>query len=270
MFAKKMKFCVVSILLATVLASASDGGIVAVLEVVVSEDTDDESESSELTIQQTRFLTDELRKQATMTLGKSYAVLNREKIIALSERVPDNVTTVVDIGRAMKSDYVTSSFLSYLGGSLIFTVELYSCESGLLLADFVKMAPDLKSLIDIVHENAPTLFRKIKPLEPAVAAAAVDVPAPIPTNIPQPEAQTKSTNWLAIGLELAGVGAIGFGLSQFVAGNNYYDKYKDRNYFRSEREAAYEDAKSAKTLSTISYIAGGVLLASGITVHILF
>jgi len=271
MFAKKIEILLVFVLLATA-ASASDGGIVAVLEVVVSEDTDGESESLELTIQQTRFLTDELRKQATMTLGKTYAVLNRAKIIALSESVPDNVTTVVDIGRAIKSDYVTSSFLSYLGGSLIFTVELYSCESGLLLADFVKTAPDLKSLIDIVHENAPTLFKKIKPPEPAATTAVevVNVPAPIPTNIPQPETQVKSTNWLAIGLELAGVGAIGFGLSQFAAGNNYYDKYKNRDYFKSERETAYENAKSAKTFSTISYIAGGVLLASGITIHILF
>ena len=64
--------------------------------------------------------------------------------------------------------------------------------------------------------------------------------------------------------------AFGFGLSQFAAGNSYYEKYKDRDYFKSEREAAYKDAKSAKTLSTISYIAGSVLLASGITIHILF
>jgi hypothetical protein len=268
MFAKTIKIWLFSTLLAAVGAYAADKVVVAVLEVVVSEETDDESKSLELTIQQTKFLTDELRKQAGLTLSKNFTVLTRENIIALSLGIPNNVFTVVDIGRAIKSDYVTNSSLSYLGGLLVFTVELYNCESGLLVADFVKMAPDLKGLLDIIHENAPILFKKISLPEPATVA--VNEPAPIPTNIPAPEAKPKSTNWLAIGLELAGVGAIGFGISQFVAGNNYYDKYKDRNYFKSEREAAFEDAKSAKTLSQISYIAGGVLLASGITIHILF
>ncbi|GBU24797.1 hypothetical protein R83H12_01432 [Fibrobacteria bacterium R8-3-H12] len=274
MFAKNLKIWLFLLLVAAY-AHASVNGIVAVLEVVISEDTDDESKALELTIQQTRFLTDELRKQAALTLAKNYAVLTREKIIELSANVPSNATTVVDIGRAIKSDYVTNSSLSYLGGLLVFTVEIYNCESGLLVGDFVKMAPDLKGLLDIIHENAPALFKKINPPEPeapvaAPVAAPENTPVSISANIPAPEAKAKGTNWLAIGLEAAGVAAIGFGLYQFTVGNDYYDKYKDRNYFKSEREAAYKDAKSAKTLSTISYIAGGVLLASGITIHILF
>lgn len=278
MFAKKLRFWLFFILLAAAYTYASDSNVVAVLEVVVSEETDDESKALELTVQQTRFLTDELRKQATLALSKTYTVLTRENIIALSAGISGNVSSVVDIGRAMKSDYVTHSSLSYLGGLLVLTVELYNCESGLLLADFVKMAPDLKGLLEIIHENASILFKKINPPEPVAAAANVPPPQPeassvpvsIPTNIPESETKIKKTNWLAIGLEIAGVGAMGFGLAQFVAGNGYYDKYKDRDYFKSEREAAYEDAKSAKMLSQISYIVGGVLLASGITVHILF
>jgi len=271
MFAKNLRFWLFFMLLA-VCGYASEGGIVAVLEVVVSEETDDESKALELTVQQTRFLTDELRKQAALTLAKNYAVLTREKIIELSAGVPDNAITVVDIGRAIKSDYVTRSSLSYLGGLLVLTVELYNCESGILIGDFVKMASDLKGLLDIIHENAPILFKKINPPEPATPAVATvnEPPVSIPTNIPASETKIKNTNWLAIGLEAAGVAAIGFGISQFVAGNKHYDKYKDRNYFKSEREAAYEDAKNAKTLSTISYIAGGALLASGIAIHFLF
>jgi len=275
MFAKNLKFWLFSTLLA-VCAYASDKGIVAVLEVVVSEDTDDESKALELTVQQTKFLTDELRKQATMALAKNYTVLTRDKIIELSASVPENAVTVVDIGRAIKSNYVTRGSIGYFGDLLVFTVELYNCESGILIGDFVKMASDLKGLLDIIHENAPALFKKINPPEPATpttTAVAIPVnesPASIPTNIPASETKAKGTNWLAIGLEAAGVAAIGFGLSQFVAGNNYYDKYKNRDYFKSEREAAYKDAKSAKTLSTVSYIAGGILLASGITIHILF
>jgi len=279
MFAKTLRFWLFFTLLAAC-AYSSGSGVVAVLEVVVADDvdagdSDDEGGPLELTVQQTRFLTDELRKQATMALAKNYTVLTRDKIIELSVSVPENAANVVDIGRAIKSDYVTRGSIGYFGDLLVFTVELYNCESGILIGDFVKMAKDLKGLLDIVHENAPILFKKINPQELATPATAVAMPingqpVSIPTNIPASETKIKNTNWLAIGLEAAGVAAIGFGLSQFVAGNNYYDKYKNRNYFKSEREAAYKDAKSAKTLSTVSYIAGGVLLAGGITIHILF
>jgi len=251
---------------------ASDGGTVAVLEVIVSEESDDESKALELTVQQTRFLTDELRKQASLHLSKTYTVLTREKIIALSADVPENASTVVDIGRAIKSDYVTRSFISSLGGLLVFTVELYSCESGLLLSDFTETAPDIGGLLKIARENAPVLFKKINPQEQVAITVNEPAPAPpsIPTNIPAPKTKAKSTNWLAIGLEVAGVGAIGFGLSQFAAGNKHYEKYKDNYYTKAERKDAYENAKNAKTLSTISYIAGGALLTSGITIHIMF
>jgi len=272
MFANKLASCLFFIWLIAIYAHASNGGIVAVLEVVVSEESDDESKALELTVQQTRFLTDELRKQATLSLSKTYTVLTREKIIALSANVPSDAATVVDIGRAIGSDYVTRSFISSLGGLLVFSVELYSCESGLLLADFTETAPDIGGLLKVARENAPALFKKINPPEQAAITTVTTVnelPS-IPTNIPASETKVKGVNWLAIGLEALGVGAIGFGLIQYAEGNKHYDKYKSKDYFKSEREAAYEDAKSAKTLSQISYIVGGVLLASGITIHILF
>jgi len=249
MFASKLRYYLLFMCLIAIYTHASDGGIVAVLEVIVSEKSDDENK---VTVQQTRFLTDELRKQASLSLSKTYTILTREKIIALSADVPENTSNEVDIGRAIKSDYVTRSFVSFLGGLQVITVELYNCESGLLLSDFTEAAPDIGGLLKVIRENAPPLFKKINPIESA------------------PEVKAKSTNWLAIGLELVGVGAIGFGLSQFVAGNNYYDKYKNRDYFMSERKTAFENAKNAKTRSQISYIAGSVLLASGITIHILF
>ena len=253
-------------------AYALDGGSVVILEVVVSEDSDDEGKATELTVQQTRFLTDELRKQAILALPKSYTVLSREKIIALAAEIPEDATTVADIGRAMKGDYITKSSLKPLGGLLALTVELYSCESGLLLADYTKMASDLKGLLNIIHENSPDLFEKISPKPVAAAILKPDASssASIPSNIPPADSKMKTTTLLAIGLDVLGVAALGFGLSQYFAGNNEYDKYKSRDSYKPEREAAYKNAKDAKSLSEISYIAGGVLLASGITIHILF
>jgi len=254
-------------MLFTAVWALADNGIVAVLEIVVSEETDDENKTSELTIPQTKFLTDELRKQATMALAKTYTVLTREKIVALSANIPDGVTTVVDIGRAMKSDYITNSSLSYLGGLLVFTVELYSCESGLLVADFVKMASDLKGLLEIIHENAPALFKKINPPEPDAISA---VPANTPTNIPQSETKPKSTNLLALDLQVAGT-TVGFNIPKPDE-----TKSKNTNWPAIGLEVAgvaaigFGVSRSSKTLKRISYIAGGVLLASGITIHILF
>jgi len=184
MFANKFCFGLFSIWLLAIYAYASDGGIVAVLEVVISEETDDESKTLDLTVQQTKFLTDELRKQATLSLSKTFTVLTREKIIALSAEVPENAVTVVDIGRAIKSDYVTRSFVSSLGGLPVFTVELYSCESGLLLADFTETASDIGGLLKVIRENAPVLFKKINPPEPTAITVNEHVPVPIPTNIP--------------------------------------------------------------------------------------
>jgi len=156
MFAKTLKIWLFSMLFAGI---GYADGIVAVLEVVVADDADDEDDGkTELTVQQTMFLTDELRKQATMALSGTHTVLTREKIIELSVKVPANAATVVDIGRAIGSDYITRGSLERMGNAMVFTVELYNCESGRLLAHFTKMAPDLKGLLEIVHENVPALF----------------------------------------------------------------------------------------------------------------
>jgi len=62
----------------------------------------------------------------------------------------------------------------------------------------------------------------------------------------------------AIGLDVLGAGFIGYGL------------YRNNDVKRYVKNNRVEDAKSATTIRNASYIAGGVLLLSGISVHIMF
>jgi len=71
---------------------------------------------------------------------------------------------------------------------------------------------------------------------------------------------------VAIGLEVLGAAAIGYGIYQNSQMNNYLDKAKIYNRIDPE----YKKAADAHTIRNISYIAGSALLASGIGVYILF
>jgi hypothetical protein len=71
---------------------------------------------------------------------------------------------------------------------------------------------------------------------------------------------------VAIGLDVLGVAAIGFGIYQNSKMNSHVDKAKIYN--KSDPE--YKKAVDAHTIRNISYIAGSALLASGIAIHIFF
>jgi len=71
---------------------------------------------------------------------------------------------------------------------------------------------------------------------------------------------------IAIGLDVLGVAAIGYGIYQNSQMNSHLDRAKIYNRIDPE----YEKAADAHTARNISYIAGSVLLASGIGIHIYF
>jgi len=198
------------VLIATMFCLATANAVtVAVLELITVNDEMD------LSVDETKFLTDELRRQATVSLPKEYSVLTREKIIELASKATGSLNTVIEIGVAVKSDYVTQGFIGKLGNMFTLTVELYETSSGKLLGYFTKESTDLKGLLDAIRENSPKLLEKIvapaapalppptvikaAPPPPAAQAApppaatqqpattAVATPATIPTNIPAAE-----------------------------------------------------------------------------------
>jgi hypothetical protein len=257
------------ILLAAVLCLATaNAATVAVLEITVAND------EMNLTIDETKFLTDELRRQATQLLQKEHSVLTREKIIALAPKNTKNLTSVIDIGVAIKSDYVTRSFIGKLDNLFTLTVELYETSSGNLLGDFVKESTDLKGLLDAIRENSPSLFAKITQREKLNRGK-------ISTNIPAEPSDTKTSFWVAIGLDVLGATAIGLGVYNNAKASDYHKESKNllnekptgQGEYQGNKaafNAKYKKFEDAETMRNIFYITGGALLAGGIAVHVWF
>jgi len=271
-----------ALIIALLFLATANAATVAVLEITLADD-----EEIDFTIDETKFLSDELRRQATVFLPKDYSVLTREKIISLAEKA-ENLNTVIDIGKAIKSDYVTQGLISKLGGIFTLTVELYETSSGKLLGYFTKESPDLKGFLNVIRENTPNLFATIMPKEPPAIAkpeTAIDtqsVAATIPTNIPAEPKKSKTPFWIAIGLDALGTTALGLGIYSNAKSNDYYDEYKnlrkenlpDNEGQYPEKQAAfdakYKKMQNAQKVRNIFYATGGALLLGGVVVHIWF
>ncbi|MDR2584474.1 MAG: hypothetical protein LBC75_13430 [Fibromonadaceae bacterium] len=255
-------------LLATILLLATaNAATIAILEITLSSD-----EEMNLTVEETKFLTDELRRQATTLLPKEHNVLTREEIISRVPQTAENLSTAINIGRAIKSDYVTQGFIGKLGNLFTLTIEVYETSNGKLLSYFVKETPDLKGLLDAIRENSPTLFAKITQKEELTT---------IPTNIPTEPKKSKTSFWVAFSLDVLGAGALGLGIYNNAKSIDYYGKSKklqeaipkdkeeyakNQNAFKTE----YDKVQKAEKARNIFYATGGALLLGGIAVHIWF
>ena len=271
------------------LLSAANAATLAVLEITLATDDDEIG----LTVNETRFLTDELRRQAIRILPKDYSVLTREKIISLVPQTAENLNSVIDIGIVIKSDYVTRSFIGKLGNLFTLTVELYETSSANLIGDFVKESTDLKGFLDAIRENSPDLFTKILQKEEPPAIAIPEIPeipktandtpsvaaVEIPANIPAEPKKNKNSLWVAIGLDVLSAAALGLGIYNNAKSSDYYSEYKNirqnatlEQYLEQQSafEAKYEKVQKAEKMRNIFYATGSVLLLGGVAVHIWF
>jgi len=85
--------------------------------------------------------------------------------------------------------------------------------------------------------------------------------------------------WVAIGLDVLGAAAIGFGLYNNAKANDYHDELiklknnvqlSDYDSKKLEFEDNNKKMQDAGKLRNIFYATGGALLAGGIVVHIWF
>jgi hypothetical protein len=268
---KNLKHTLLTTLFCLATANATT---LAVLEITISESEDE----IDLTVDETKFLTDELRRQATKILPKDYSVLTREKIISLVPKTAENLNSVIDIGIVIKSDYITQGFIGKLGGLFTLTVELYETSSGSQIGDFVKEATDYKGLLEAIRENSPALFAKIMP------QAKPDTVASIPTNIPAEPKKSNNSFWVALGLDVLGATAIGLGIYNNSKSSDYSKECKNitktlpnPDLYPNEFDAAelafnskHKKMQSAETARNIFYATGGALLLGGVAVHIWF
>jgi hypothetical protein len=250
-------------LFAAVISNAAS--IVAVLEVTPS------SDAANLSISEYRHLTDELRARARETLPSGYSILTRDNIIQLLP--PDDNEAeclaegcAVDIGRAIGAEYVAQGFVGMFGGMLTLTVELYESMSGNMLGSFVTESDNVHGLLGTIREKASVLFSKIAEKDKGVAGGKG---GSIPSNISSDSGKGGSSFWVAVGLDVLGATAIGLGVWQHFNAAGYHDDYKKAGDAASRKELR-KKVEDASGMSSIFYIAGGVLLATGIGVHIWF
>jgi len=264
-----------TLIAAMLFLATANAATIAVLEITIANDEVD------LSVDETKFLTDELRRQATQLLQKEYSVLTREKIIALVPKTAENLNSVIDIGLVIKSDYVTQGFIGKLGNLFTLTIELYETSSGNMLGYFVKESTDLKGLLDAIRDNAPSLFAKIKQQGTLTKAFNEPPPTEIPTNIPAEPKKTKTSFWVAVGLDALGLAALGLGIYNNSKASDYYSEFKKlredlpatEGQYQAKKnayEAKYKEVQSAETARNIFYATGGALLLGGIAVHIWF
>jgi len=249
-------------------AVAHSAAVLAVLEIVPV------SEVEELTISESRLLSDELRRQALNILpAKEFTILTRDGIIALippDEKEAECLaeSCAVKIGRAIGVEYISSGRIAKFAGKLSLTVELYETMGGRLLGSFLTYGTDIEGLMETIKTESPAMFKKMK----AHYLANNENFVKTVTNVETSSSSSRLPRWVAVGLDVLGVGAIGFGIYQNGQVVSHRKDYKNIPLGSSQDDfdSAYKKVKSSRNMRNAGYIAGGVLLLGGISIHIFF
>lgn len=153
------KFLLVFLVLLFPLTAAATH--VAVLETVAAKE-------SQVSAQECRYMTDELRNAALRVLPaeQNYTIMTRENI---SVMLPPGVTVedcegecLAETGRKIAADYVVQAHIAVFGTQLTLTAELYATASGKLVGSFTGRGDDVNALLQVVESQSEAFFRKIK------------------------------------------------------------------------------------------------------------
>jgi len=268
---------VVSLILLLFSAFAHSAAVLAVLEIIPSE------VEEELTINELRLLSDELRRQAVNILpANEFNVLTRDGMFALipaDEKEAECLaeSCAVDIGRAIGAEYISSGRIAIFAGKLSLTVELYETMGGRLLGSFLTYGTDIMGLMETIKSESPAMFERVKAHyfagkeKPKTAESIETGVKSVETGIKNEEPSSGLPKWVAVGFDVLGAGAIGFGIYQnslVVSHRKDYKSIQDRP--QSDFEEAYKKVENSRNMRNIGYIAGGVLLLCGVSVHIFF
>jgi TolB-like protein len=273
-----LKHLRIGAVLLMLLSAFAHSAVLAVLEIVPT------SEVEELTISEFRLLSDELRRQAVNILpAKEFTVLTRDGIIALippDEKEAECLaeSCAVEIGRAIGVEYISAGQIAKFAGKLSLTVELYESMGGRLLGSFLTYGTDVMGLMETIKAESPAMFEKMKAHyfasnENLAKSVSGDLKkaAKVETGIKSEGSSSGLPKWVAIGLDVLGAGAIGFGIyqnSQVASNRKDYKSIQDRP--QGDFDSAYKKVEDSSNMRNAGYIAGGVLLLGGVGLHIFF
>jgi len=133
------------------------------------------------------YLTDRLREIALKTLPENkYFVMTTQSIIDKlgtrdnARKVCKEAQCLAEIGRKVSADYVGQARLGRFGGNFTISMELYHSAGGNLIGSFTGNAKDVFGLLDIINENAPSMFSGMPSSKAQPASVAVSAPIPAP------------------------------------------------------------------------------------------
>ena len=268
---------VVSLILLLLSAFAHSSAVLAVLEIIPSSEAEEE-----LSIDELRLLSDELRRQAVNILpANEFNVLTRDGMIALmpaDEKEAECLaeSCAVEIGRAIGAEYISSGRIAKFAGKLSLTVELYETMGGRLLGSFLTYGTSIEGLMETIKAESPAMFERVKAYYFAgkekpkpVESVETDVKS-IETGIKKEEPSSGLPTWVAVGFDVLGAGAIGFGIYQDRQVASHKKKYDKIDNIQGDFDGAYKKAERSQNMRDIGYIAGGVLLLCGVSLHIFF
>jgi hypothetical protein len=248
-----MRKIVVLCLLVLSVASAQQKQRVAVLPSV--------GDSEALDSKGMDLLTDKVREIASKTLPQSTFILLRQDAVikAIGEedlfRACKEGTCIGELAKKANADYGARCDVFKMDDILALKFELYSVEEEAILETFTDYGvKDFMGMLAVLDERVPGAFGKIK----------------IETGIAEANEKKKGNLWLAVGLDLLGAAAVGFGIWQNSEAGKLLKDYRALDKPDDDYKGARESAESAAAKRNIGYAIGGVLLAAGAGVHIWF
>jgi len=156
---------------------------------------------------------------------------------------------LADLGRKVNADYVAQGRVGRFDGNLTIKTELYNSKSGVMVGSFTGTSKNISGLLALIDEKASILFKKLP--------GASDEPTTIPPSV------AKSIDVLGAALIY-----VGYGKDRDMVAS--LDKYRAGGQSEGYYNNAWKDAEDSRSSGNTFYVIGGMVLASGIGVHIWF
>jgi hypothetical protein len=238
----------------------------------------------DITISEMQLISDELRRQAMLTLPQDkFSILTRENfMLLLKDAGPIHEGNVIELGRALKADIVSKGNVFIFDGELTVHVELYDSKSGNMLSSMTAKSRNVQELLEAVAKHAPPMFAALYKPEPIAEIPPPPPPCPeIPAPVPCPEckqhSEPKNTpNWIAIGSNILGIAFLSYGYFQYYQANKHYNDYATLlagEHTKSKKDQ-YDDkldrANKERLRGNIGIGIGSVFMAVSLGLHINF
>jgi len=252
------------------------------------------SDGTVLSNDELEVLTDKMRESALKVLPLNTFVLLKQDVVIKRLGGAENYikecsesTCIVNLGKKAQVDYVAQASVGKLGNKIRLKVELYSVRTEGLIGMLNGEAENVYGLLALIDEKASDLFKSmlveskapknepsIEVEKPELAKLEPEPMKPVPkkpkVEEPNVEKPFKTSFWVGLGLDVVGAAIIYVGYVQEKDAQYAYDNYKIRGQSRSYYGDAWEHVEYYRSERNGLYAIGGILLASGIGVHIWF